>query len=170
MRLEDAIAALRSMPAALEQRLAGLSETQLRFKPGGDSFSVLESICHLRDIEVEGYARRLRLLLETEDPVLPDLDGSALARERRYNQQPFQPALETFLIARRGNLQRLAAATEADLGRGGRLENVGDVTLERLLDLWVEHDRGHLKELDDLLQVLREPSRKPKPSLSLAGS
>jgi len=34
--------------------------------------------------------------------------GSALARERRYNQQPLQPALDTFLIARRGNLQRLA--------------------------------------------------------------
>lgn len=158
------------MPVALEQRIAGLSETQLRFKPGTDSFSVLESVCHLRDIEVEGYARRLRLLLETQDPVLTDLDGSALARERRYNEQPFGPALETFIIARRGNLQRLAAATEADLVRRGRLENVGDVTLERLLDLWVEHDRGHLQELDDLLRALQEPSHKPKPSLSLAGA
>lgn len=170
MKIDDAIGALRSMPAALEQRIAGLGETQLRFKPSADSFSVLESVCHLRDIEVEGYARRLRLLLETEDPVLPDLDGRALARERRYNQQPFGPALETFLIARRGNLQRLAATTEADLVRRGRLENVGDVTLERLLDLWVEHDRGHIQELDELRRVLREPSRKPKPSLSLAGS
>ena len=169
MKLEDALAALQSMPAALERRLAGLSEAQLRFKPGADSFSVLESICHLRDIEVEGYAPRLRLLLETEDPVLPDLDGSALARERRYDQQPFEPALETFLIARRGNLQRLAAVTEADLGRRGLLEKVGEVTLGRLLELWVEHDRGHVQELDDLLQALREPARQPKPSLSLIG-
>lgn len=167
MKLDDALAALRSMPAALEERLAGLSETQLRFKPGTDSFSVLESICHLRDIEVEGYALRLRLLLETENPALPDLDGNALARERRYDRQPFQPALETFLIARRGNLQRLAAATEADLGRRGRLEKVGEVTLGRLLELWVDHDRGHVQELDDLLQGLREPAQKPKPSLSL---
>lgn len=170
MKLEDAITALRSMPAALEQRIAGLSEAQLRFKPGTESFSVLESICHLRDIEVEGYACRLRLLLEAQDPVLPDLDGSALARERRYNEQPFEPALETFVIARRGNLQRLAAATEADLSRRGRLEKVGEITLGRLLELWVEHDREHLKEMDDLLQALREPSHQPKPSLSLANS
>src|SRR5690242_11509510 len=106
MRIEDAVAALQSMPAALERRLAGLGDTQLRFKPGADSFSVLESICHLRDIEVEGYARRLRFMLEMENPVLPDLDGSVLARERRYDLQPFEPALETFLIARRGNVQR----------------------------------------------------------------
>src|SRR5579863_148859 len=150
MKIEEAIDALRSMPEALEQRLAGLSEAQLSFKPGADNFSVLESVCHLRDIEVEGYACRLRLLLETADPVLPDLDGSTLARERRYNQQPFEPVLETFLIARRGNLQRLAVATEVDLGRRGRLEKVGEITLARLLELWVEHDRGHLEELDDL--------------------
>jgi len=169
MKLEEALSALRSTPAGLERRLGGLSEAQLRFKPSSDVFSALESICHLRDIEVEGYARRLRLMLETQNPVLPDLDGSALARERRYNQQSFDPALETFLIARRGNLQRLAAATEADLDRPGRLENAGEINLGRLLELWVEHDRGHIQELDDLLQVLRSPSHAPKPSRSLAG-
>jgi hypothetical protein len=168
MRLEDAIAALRAMLAALEQRVAGLDEAQLHFKPAPDTFSVLEGICHLRDIEVEGYARRLRLMLETEDPLLPDLDGAALARERRYDRQPFAPALETFSIARRGNLQRLASLGAAQLERRGRFENVGEVTLSRLLELWVEHDRGHIQELDELLGALREPSRRPKPSLSLA--
>ena len=158
------------MPDELEKRVKGLSEAQLRFKPRENVFSVLENVCHLRDIEVEGYAVRLRLMLETEDPALPDLDGSALARERRYNEQPFAPALETFLIARRGNLQRLAAAAEADLVRRGRFENVGDVTLGRLLELWVEHDRGHIQELDDLLASLRVPGRTPKPSLSLTNA
>ena len=129
---------------------------------------MLESVCHLRDIEVEGYARRLRLLLETEQPRLTDLDGTALARERGYDRQAFAPALETFLISRRGNLQRLRSVTELDLGRSGHMEGVGEVSLDRLLELWVEHDRGHLQELDDLLCVLREPARAAKPSLSLA--
>lgn len=167
MRLEDAIPALRTTPDELEKRVLRLSEAQLRFKPRAEVFSVLENVCHLRDIEVEGYAVRLRLMLETEDPLLPDLDGSRLARERRYNEQPFAPALETFLIARRGNLQRLAAAGEADLERRGRFENVGHVTLGRLLELWAEHDRGHLQELDALLASLLEPARMLKPSLSL---
>lgn len=170
MRPQEAIAALRALPEALETKLAGLTDAQLRFRPAAETFSVLESICHLRDIEVEGYACRLRLLLEADNPALPDMDGSALARERRYNQQALQPALESFLIARRGNLQRLAAVTEAELARPGRLDTVGEITLGRLLELWVEHDRGHLRELDELLAMLREPSRAVKPSLSLAGA
>jgi len=158
------------MPDALEQRLAGLSEAQLRFKPASSVFSVVENICHLRDIEVEGYSVRLRLMLETENPMLPDLDGSALARERRYNEHPFAQAWETFLIARRGNLQRLGALSEVDLKRRGRFQNVGEVSLERLLELWVEHDRSHIQELDALLTALRDLGCIPKPSLSLANA
>jgi hypothetical protein len=169
MESKDAIAALAVMPEALSQRLAGLGDPELRFKPSADAFSVLENVCHLRDIEVEGYARRLELMLREQHPTLPDLDGSALARQRRYNDQPLQPALDTFMAARRMCLQTLEAMPSADLTRSGHFENVGEVTLAKLLELWVEHDQGHLRELDELLSILRAPDggRTPKPSLSL---
>lgn len=170
MRLEDALASHAAMPDALRLRLVGLTEAELRFKPGTETFSVLENICHLRDIEVEGYARRLRSLLQEENPLLPDLDGSALARERRYNSQPLQPALDAFTASRRASLAILANVTPAQLERRGTFENVGVVSLTRLLELWVEHDQGHLKELDELLSILREPRTglKPKASRSLS--
>lgn len=169
MRLEDVLASLAAMPDALQHRLAGLTDTQLRFKPGTDTFSVLENVWHLRDIEVEGYARRLTLLLLEENPLLPDLDGSALARERRYNSQPLQAALDAFVASRRESLTMLADVTPAQLERCGSFENVGELSLARLLELWVEHDQEHLKELDDLLPILREPQAGhiPKPSQSL---
>ena len=165
----DSIAALARMPEELQRRLAGLSEAQLRFKPGPDSFSVLESICHLRDIEVEGYARRLGLMLREEDPLLPDLDGAALARERGYNEQPLQPALDAFLSMRRRCLATLADLSAEEYARRGRFENVGEVTLDGLVELWAEHDQGHLKELDGLLLLLQQPlaDQRPKPSQSL---
>jgi hypothetical protein len=169
MRIDDALAALSLMPDALERRLAGLSEVQLRFKPGADSFSLQENVYHLRDIEIEGYSVRLRRLMQEENPRLPDLDGTALARERRYNEQPLAPALAAFLAARRANLELLSSVHATDLSRRGHLETVGKISLERLLELWVEHDNGHLKELDELLAVLRDPAAsKPKPSLSLS--
>ena len=170
MRLEDALASLAAMPDALQRRLAGLTNAQLCFKPGSDTFSVLENVWHLRDIEVEGYACRLTLLLREETPRLPDLDGSALARERRYNNQPLQPALDAFVASRRASLVMLADLTPAQLERRGSFENVGEVSLARLLELWVEHDQGHLKELDHLLPILRKPQagQIPKPSQSLS--
>ena len=169
MRLEDALASLTAMPEALQRRLVDLTDAQLRFKPVADTFSVLENVCHLRDIEVEGYARRLALLLQADNPLLPDLDGSALARERRYNSQALQPALDAFVSSRRASLAILAGVTSGQLERRGFFENVGQVSLGRLLELWVEHDQGHLKELDDLLPILREPQagHRPKPSQSL---
>ena len=170
MQAAAAIAALDPMPQALQQRLAGLTDAQLRFKPGPGVFSVLEGIWHLRDIEVEGYSVRLSRLLAEEQPELPDIDGSRLALERRYNQQPLLPALDGFIRARHTNLELLRGISEAQLGRHGHLDTVGRITLGRLLELWIEHDRGHIKELDELLAVLRDPAggRTSKPSLSLS--
>lgn len=169
MKPADSIAALTRMPEELQRRLAGLSEAQLRFKAGLDSFSMLENVCHLRDIEVEGYARRLGLMLREDNPLLPDLDGAALARERGYNDQPLQPALDAFLSMRRRCLGTLTDLTAKEFARRGQFENVGKVSLARLLELWVEHDREHLKELDELLPLLQQPlaEQKPKPSQSL---
>lgn len=168
MQLTDAIAALGSLPEALVQRTRGLDEARLRFKPDTHVFSVLENVCHLRDIEVEGYAQRLELLLEEDMPLLPDLDGAALCRVRRYNQQAFAPALQAFTAARDANLQALRRLAPVDLERRGEYENLGIVTLDQLLDMWVAHDREHLQELDQLLAMLKNPAGlHAKPSLSL---
>jgi len=165
----ESIAALARMPNALQERLTGLTEAQLRLKPGPDAFSVLENVCHLRDIEVEGYARRLGLLLREDNPALPDLDGAALARERNYNEQPLKPALDAFLKMRRRCLEILADLTPEEFTRRGQFEHVGEVSLARLLELWVAHDREHLKELDELLLMLRQPQagQQSQPSQSL---
>ena len=169
MQLADAITAMGLLPDALAQRTQGLDEARLRFKPDSNVFSVLESVCHLRDIEIEGYARRLELLLEEDSPLLPDLDGTALCGARRYNQQVFATALQDFVAARQTNLQTLRRLAPVDLDRRGEYENLGVVTLDQLLDMWVTHDREHLLELDQLLAVLHNPagvSAKPSQSLT----
>ena len=169
MDVAGRIADLGRMPEELQRRLEGLTEVQLHFKPNPDAFSVLENVCHLRDIEVEGYARRLGLLLREDNPQLPDLDGAALARERAYNEQSLKPALDAFLSMRRRCLDILADLTPEDFIRRGQFEKVGEVTLSRLLELWVDHDREHLKEVDELLPLLHglKAATQPKPSASL---
>lgn len=168
MLLQEAIDTLGRMPEALSKRVAGLSDAELRFAPSDQVFSALESVCHLRDIEAEGYGPRLARLLAEDRPQLPDLDGAALARERHYKQQEFRPALEAFLAARRLNLRVLAGLDSTELARRGQLENVGEITLGRLLELWTEHDSEHLRELDQVLEQLHRPkAHRPKPSLSL---
>jgi len=155
--LQGLIQFLEGMPAQLEGVLAGLSEIQLRHKPGpeADAFSLAEQVHHLRDIEVEGYSRRLRRMLAEETPFLPDIDGTRLAVERAYNQNPLAPAFDEFAAARRANIELLRRLTPADLSRSGEMEGLGRITLAQLLVMWRNHDAVHRAELQELLATVK---------------
>jgi hypothetical protein len=145
---------LAGMPAHVESALAGLSEEQIRFKPDPRTFSVAENIHHLRDIEIEGYTRRLQLILAGDPPKLPDLDGGRLAIERRYNAQPAWPALAEFAAARQANVERLRGLQASDLERAAEMAGVGRITLAQLVQMWREHDAGHRRDFAELLRVV----------------
>ncbi|HEX8843198.1 MAG TPA: DinB family protein [Pyrinomonadaceae bacterium] len=142
---------LEETPEVVRQLTAGWSEQALRWKPSEDEFSALEQVCHLRDIEREGYSVRIRKILAEERPMLPDIDGSRLARTRHYNSQSFDSALEDFAHARQENIGVIRALPSDQLNRSGALEGVGEITLERLLLLMREHDQSHRDELRGLM-------------------
>jgi hypothetical protein len=169
MELKDVIATLADTPDILKIYLNDLSDEQLHLQPGGGYFSALEIICHLRDIEIEGYRVRVQRLLAERLPNLPDIDGGKLARERRYNRQELQPALDAFIQARYTNLRILEKLTKTQLARTGMFEPLGKISLGRLLELWVEHDQVHIKELEQLQAGVRElqVSHSTGPSLSV---
>lgn len=155
MSREEAIASLKQMPENLRQQVASLTDAQLHFQPEGGYFSVLENICHLRDIEIEGYGVRLQRMLAENHPTLPDINGGQLARERHYSEQPLQPALDAFTRARHANLNILEGVTKTQLTWAAHLEGIGEITLGKLLELWAEHDRGHVQELEKLRAAVR---------------
>src|SRR5262245_8122269 len=67
------------------ERVARTPRSRRLQRPAGtDAFSLHEQVWHLRDIEVDGYARRFRAVATQDDPFLPDLDGARLAIERDY--------------------------------------------------------------------------------------
>ena len=144
---------LEGTPERIRQLTGRLSEEELKYKPSADEFSALEQVCHLRDIEEEGYSLRIRKIMNENRPALPDLDGSRLARERDYNNQDFASALQAFGDAREENVRLVRTLTSEQLNRSGMLEGVGEVTIERLLLLMREHDQGHLGELSNLRAV-----------------
>jgi hypothetical protein len=148
--LNEAIAKLSSIPQRANDFADGLSEIQLSWKPTPEVFSVRENILHLRDIDVEGYERRILLILSETNPMLPDVDGGKLARERGYNSQPVQPALDDLRRSRTASMERLKSCSTSDLQRKAEMQGVGIIDLRRLLELWIEHDRGHIADLAEL--------------------
>ena len=155
--LNEAIARLSETPQRVEEAVRGLSEEQLSWKPT-EFFSIRESVLHLRDIDVLGYEKRLRLILTEDYPILADIDGAKLAIERNYSQLPVQPALDDLRRSRGMSVHRLKGTSIHDLHRRAEMQGVGPIDVRRLLELWMEHDRGHIAELQELRRAIESGS------------
>ena len=95
--MQTTLDALAEFPRRLEAHFAAVPPELLRWAPPGwngvpsERLTPIEQVWHLRDIEIDGYHVRFRRTLQELHPALPDLDGEALARERRYADR--DPAL-----------------------------------------------------------------------------
>ena len=147
---------LDETPNQLAKSTSGLSNAELRFQNSPDQFSVLENICHLRDLELQGYTPRVRRILAEPDPALADFDGARVAAESSYSNEQPGLALQAFQTARRENVEVLRALTEGQMNREGTLAGVGTITLRRLAEMMREHDEGHLEDLRVLSQRLSQ--------------
>lgn len=151
--LQELIAALEATPNKLSQLIAGLSTANVRWKPG-EEFSIIENICHLRDLEVEGYTSRIRRIINEQEPVLSDIDGARLAVERDYQNDDVVKACDAFAQARSENVRLFNGIGLEQLRRTAILEGVGRITLENLLRMMQEHDEGHLNDIRQMRRVV----------------
>jgi hypothetical protein len=127
---------------------------KLRIRARDGRFAMVEHLCHLADLESEGYGARIERLLTEEHPQWGDFDGERIAMERRYLEQDAENALQRFSDARAKNVARLRTTSDQDWERCGRQEGVGEVTLARVVAMMLEHDRGHAADIETLLKEL----------------
>lgn len=144
----NTIAALGRTTGRIARLVSRLSDPQLRSRDSPDEFSALENICHLRDIEIEGYTVRISRILAEAEPLLPNVDGGRLAAERDYNCEDLNPAVESFRLARANNIENLQALTTDQYHREGTLEGVGTISLGKLLEMMQEHDESHVRDME----------------------
>ncbi|MFI4978773.1 MAG: DinB family protein [Nevskiales bacterium] len=121
-----------------------------------ESLTALEQVCHLRDIEIEGYQPRFRRLLEETNPLLPAIDGYALVRARNYAQADAGEALAAFRAARSATVGLLRSLSDEQLLRRGIFEDYGPVTLRGMAHYLCSHDQQHLAGLQWLLGKMQQ--------------
>ena len=116
-----------------------------------EALTAVEQLCHVRDIEIEGYQRRIERTLTEDNPFLPSIDTDALARKRRYDLSNAEAALAAFREARRRTIGILEGLTPSQLERPAEFEGYGPVTLRALVHYLCSHDYQHLAGLQWLL-------------------
>ena len=158
----ESLAALAAFPERLERCLAALPPQRLRWAPASwdgipsETFNPLEQVCHVRDIEREGYLLRFRRLLAEEQPLLASIDGYALVRERDYAHDDAGRALAVFRATRAETVELLRGLEPAQWRRCGEFEGYGTVTVRGLAHYLCSHDYQHLSGLQWLRGKMEE--------------
>lgn len=116
-----------------------------------ESFTALEQICHIRDIEIEGYHLRFSRSLNEVNPILASIDSEPLAVSRAYAAQDATQVFAAFRKARAHSIALLRGLTNEQLNRKAQFEGYGPLTLRSLVHYLCSHDQQHLAGLQWLL-------------------
>jgi uncharacterized damage-inducible protein DinB len=140
---------LHTTPGSLKTALAGLPKKLLAWSPAPGKWSILEIVCHMRDMEREAYLTRYRRIFAEDTPSLPDIDGDALSLERDYRSQKLAEVVRDWKALRKETLKTLKAARGAALERAGIHEGVGRLTIADYLRRHAfGNDEAHLSQID----------------------
>jgi hypothetical protein len=156
LAIVDVAPTLRSVGPRYEERIVGASDVEVRTRPRADVWSVLEYVCHVRDV-LRVQHDRIALALVAEDP-----DFTPMGREERvvndhYNEQ--DPAIVAAQITEAANI--LASVVEALTP--SQWERTGihhwPTTTERTIAWLARHTvhecEHHLRDIDAVLAAVR---------------
>ena len=120
------------------------------YRDGGDGWTVLEVLGHLRDYE-ELFIKRAQLTLTEEFPLLPNPDPDELVVTNQYNHQNAQAVFDKWAESRREFIKLLEGVSEDDWERAGNHPRRGHFTLNDQLLLTAWHDVNHIEQIAHIL-------------------
>lgn len=144
--VEHAVGVIDSVPGAVRAAVAAMAPACLRVRPEKNHWSVVEYVCHLRDVYAT-YTIRLHRARTEERPVLEPMLNDLRARRFRYNDSDVEAVLEQ-LVATVAGFQDEAART----GRDGWARVVTRLPGEERTARWLVRQAMHegIHHLDDI--------------------
>ncbi|MDN0077311.1 DinB family protein [Crenobacter sp. SG2303] len=146
----DLLEALSAMPQTLAERAKAFSDELVRLRPAVPGFSLLEHVCHLRDLDRDAYLIRFQSMLAESAPTLQRVNGQVWAAERDYHRESLPEALTVFASGRQALVELLRGLDETVRHRIGLFGGITRITLEELAYDLHHHDGEHLIEVEEL--------------------
>ncbi len=140
----------------LRPAIAGLTREDLIARPGPGKWSILELVIHVSDSDFVGADRMKRVIAE-ENPPLIGFDENLWIARHFPHEQSLEDAVLLFELGRRQMSRILAQLPEADFSRTGIHNERGPLTLENLVQTFVDHLEHHLKFLREKRERLGKP-------------
>lgn len=119
-------------------------------KPLGEGQSSIQQLAqHVRDVNAQSHAPRVRRTLIEDYPSFPKFDADAWAIQHGDAHEPLEKILTEFEGSIHALVEQLKAQPDGIWSRLGRHEIQGDRTLQ----IWVERSLDHIREH---LEIVRQ--------------
>jgi hypothetical protein len=152
MTLDEKIAVIKGFVPLLREKVAGLSPEQLTTAYNAPEWTVAQNVHHLVDSHVNSFVR-FKLILTEDHPTLRPYDQDAFAELADCKDANIEDSLMI--------LQGLHARWGRMLDNISDWERIGfhpgldkDISLTDLLDIYVDHCEGHLKQIQEVLDKM----------------
>lgn len=145
----------------LVKAFEGLTEAQLHLKPMDNSWTLHQNAIHMMDSDLIGSDRMKRIAC-MPNPLLCGYDESAFNSLPGVSKLNAMDACEMFRLNRQMTAVVLRALPDETFARTGIHTESGKLTLEQMLDKYIEHLRHHLV----IISRKRKMTGKPVPALA----
>ncbi|MCB9437196.1 MAG: DinB family protein [Anaerolineales bacterium] len=121
------------------------------YRDGGNGWTALEVLAHLRDFEGVFY-ERISLAKTQDNPVLPFPDPDQLALTNTYNTLPVWEVYTAWGSARQRLMDYMATFTEEDWLCPAQHPTRGAISIQDQLFLIAWHDVNHIEQMTRILR------------------
>lgn len=144
---ERYIRLISKTPVVLQALIRDVAQEQAKqLTDGPDGWSVVETMCHIRDFG-DVCLERVRLILTEDAPRLANLNPVERAIERDYANQNLADEFAACVAARQALVTLLENVTDGQWARYGIHSQFGQITLLELLVFIVAHDVDHIEQI-----------------------
>ncbi len=142
----EVAALLEASAREFKAELSALPAEAAVWHPAPGEWCVNECLGHIIEAEKRGFAGRIRIILESDEPTLLGWDQVEVARLRDDCHRKPPAVLGELLAIRKESVALVRSLGPDQMTRGGIHERVGRLTVGELIYEWVHHDRNHLRQ------------------------
>jgi hypothetical protein len=147
--------------------LAGITQEQAIIRPQADSWSILETLCHLHDEERLDFRVRLSAILNHPAQDWELIDPEVWVKSHRYNEQDLADIKDRFFAERSKSLDWLKGLENASWD-ASHTSSLGTMSAGDMFASWVAHDNLAIRQLVELRRARLERITTPQ-SIGYAG-
>src|ERR1700730_6934714 len=130
---EEVAGLLRSSATAIETELEAMPRELASWRPAEAEWCAQEVVGHLIEAEGRGFAGRIRLLLEVDEPRLETWDPPGVTAARRDCEKEPAQLLDEFMELRQSSLEMVSGLGRVALTRANVLGEVRRLAVGVLL-------------------------------------